>query len=266
MAQTPSQVKQYWEDRAQAAALDPSATTDDYYLRELEIRTFVEIITRTGLLTPRVLDLGCGDGFTTLGVARQLSAAHFVGADYSENMVHNAEGRLAMEEPEVRDRVRFRTGDATKLPEQFAGERFDIVISSRCLINLTSSDQQYRTIADVASLLNPGGVYVAIENFMDGQRVLSELRADMGLPEIPVRWHNLFFEPEEYLARVQALFSGVDIVNFSSAYYYATRVVYSKYCQLTGVKPDYHHEIHRLAIDLPPHGNYSPIKLVVHRV
>ena len=31
------------------------------------------------------------------------------------------------------------------------------------------------------------------------------------------------------------------------------------------IKPDYHHEIHQLAVDLPAIGNVSPIKLITMR-
>ena len=258
------EVQQYWDERARAAELNPNATTDDVYLRELEIRTLAASLAALDHKAPRVLDLGCGDGYTTLKVAQQLGSATFVGIDYSESMIGNALRRLEGESADVRGRVHFDTGDATRLREKFEPRSFDVVISSRCLINLTSEEAQYAALADIASLLKPNGHYLGVENFEEGQAELSALRARMELPEIPVRWHNLFFREPEYLRRAGELFSRVEIRNFTSAYYYATRVIYSKYCQMKDTKPDYQHEIHRLAIDLPEMGNYSPIKLVTH--
>lgn len=258
------EVQQYWDERARASELNPNATTDDVYLRELEVRTLAATLGALGHKAPRVLDLGCGDGFTTLKVAQQVGHALFVGVDYSESMIANAMQRLEGEAPDLRSRLEFDTGDATRLREKFEPGTFDVVISSRCLINLTSEDAQFAAIADIGRILKPNGHYLAVENFEEGQRELNTLRAAVDLPEIPVRWHNLFFREPEYLRRVGQHFSKVEIRSFTSAYYYATRVIYSKYCQMQGRKPDYHHEIHQLAIDLPEMGNYSPIKLVTH--
>jgi hypothetical protein len=60
-------------------------------------------------------------------------------------------------------------------------------------------------------------------------------------------------------------FDEVNISDFSSSYYFATRVIYSKMCQMRSEKPDYDHDIHRLAIDLPDAGCFSPIRVAVLR-
>lgn len=259
-------IQQYWEDRAKGAQLNPNATTDDVFLRELEIRTFEKAIKDLKLKTPFILDLGCGDGFTTLGLAKKLKSARILGIDYSENMITNANGRLKKEkDAKLKKNLTFKTGDATTLNEQFKKETFDIVISSRCLINLTSAKQQFDTIEQISKILKKGGVYISIENFVDGNKELNDLRKEMGLPEIPVRWHNLFFKPADYIKQTKKYFKKVEIINFSSSYYYATRVIYSKYCQMKNIQPDYQHEIHKLSIDLPSTGNYSPIKLSIHK-
>lgn len=261
-----AKIQQYWEERAKGAQLNPNATTDDIFLRELEIRTFIEYIKKLKKRGPSVMDLGCGDGYTTIGVAKKLNGVKFLGIDYSKNMITNANLRLKKENDiKLKKRVEFKTGDATKLIAQFQKETFDIVLSSRCLINLTSSKQQFDTINQISKILKKGGVYLSIENFEDGNKELNDLRKQMGLPEIPVRWHNLFFKPKNYLNQTKNFFKDVEIINFSSSYYYATRIIYSKYCQMKNIAPDYLHEIHKLSIDLPSVGNYSPIKLVIHK-
>lgn len=265
MADNKNKIRKYWDDRAKAANLNPNATTDDVYLRILEIRTFVEAIKKINKKKLKVLDLGCGDGYTTIGIASKILDAEFIGVDYSANMISNANERLLKESAKIKKRMKFVVADATNIPEYFTKEEFDVVVSSRCLINLKSSKQQYKSIADIAGILKKGGSYISAENFEEGNRELNKLRKQMGLNEIPVRWHNLFFKEKTYLQKTKTLFNKVELYNFSSSYYYATRVIYSKFCQLKNVTPDYHHEIHKLAIDLPAQGNFSPIKLVIHK-
>lgn len=265
MSNTAKKVQQYWEDRAKSAQLNVTATTDDVYLRSLEVKTFINEIKKIKKKNLRILDIGCGDGFTTISVAREVKGSKFIGVDYSENMIANAKNRLKSEASSVAKRLDFFVGDATKLMEQFKPGEFDVIISSRCLINLTTPNQQYKTIGDISKILKRGGVYLGIENFLDGNNELNKVRKELGLNEISVRWHNLFFKPNEYLTKTKKMFKNVEIINFTSAYYFATRVIYSKYCQMTNVQPDYLHEIHQLAIDLPTTGNFSPIKLIRHK-
>lgn len=261
-----SKIRQYWEERAKKAQLNPNATTDDVYLRELEIKTFIETIRKQKKRDIYILDLGCGDGFTTIRIAKELSNIRFIGVDYSVNMIANANLRLKNEkDSELKARVEFKTGDATKISKQFNLETFDVVISSRCLINLKSSRKQYDTISQISKILKNKGKYISIENFKDGNKELNDLRNKLGLKRIPIRWHNKYFELKVYLNQTRKFFRDIEIINFSSSYYYATRVIYSKYCQIKNIEPDYLHEIHKLSIDLPPIGNYSPIKLIIHK-
>jgi len=64
---------------------------------------------------------------------------------------------------------------------------------------------------------------------------------------------------------VEPFFDIVEVKDFSSTYYFATRVIYSKMCQMRMEEPDYHHEIHQLAVQLPWTGKFSPIRMVVMR-
>jgi ubiquinone/menaquinone biosynthesis C-methylase UbiE len=256
-------IQHYWEDRAKENYDKNTATTDDVHLRDLEISTLIATIRRMKPAGPaKILDIGCGDGRSTLEIAAQFPDCEFSGMDFSETMVKIARKNLA-EKADLQDRVRFFVGDVTKLHEVIGDQKFAVITSDRCLINLESSDIQYRAIGDIAGHLTPDGLFIAIENFIEGHTAMNESRAAMGLPAIPLRWHNNYFSEAEFSPRVQQNFRSVEIQDFSSSYYFATRVIYSKMCQMKGEVPDYNHEIHRLAPQLPWTGKFSPIKLVI---
>jgi len=254
-------VKNYWEERAGQNQSSVTGTTNDVYLRELEIRTFCDTLKNLGINeNGNILDVGCGDGYTTLNIASNFPVNIFTGIDYSENMIANAKKNL---QKSSCSNVNFKVADATKISEYFEPSSFDFILSDRCLINLETNINQYEAIKQISSLVKPGGYYIAIENFTEGQNNLNEARKKMGLNEIPVRWHNLFFNENEFVKNVRQWFRQVDFVEFSSAYYFATRVIYSALCKHRNVEPDYLDDIHKIAVDLPVIGQYSPIRLVI---
>ena len=259
-------IKQYWDDRARGT--DPAsvqATTYDVFLREHEILTLREKVAALALPAgSTVVDLGCGDGHATVSLAAAFPTLRFVGVDWSEDMLALAEHRLAAH-PELRSTVDFRVGDMRDLSTSLQSQRFEAFVTTRSLINLTSSEAQYDTIAQIAEHLVPGGHYFCVENFLQGQENFNRLRVAVGLPEIPVRWHNHFFDEERFLEETRPSFDSIVFESFLSSYYLATRVIYSAGCHLAGEEPDYFHPIHQIAGRLPVIGDFSPIKLVTMR-
>jgi ubiquinone/menaquinone biosynthesis C-methylase UbiE len=259
------QIRAYWEERAEHYLADPASTTNDVYLRELEIQTITRIL--RSLLGPgpaKVLDVGCGDGYGTLNVARELPEFSFQGIDYSTNMIRMARERLA-KMPFLKKRLFFEVGDVLDLRAVCGGTTFDAVVSDRCLINLASKEDQRHAIKEIARHVAVGGYYLAVENFIEGQVAMNQARAAIGLPEIPVRWHNLYFSEAEFIKFAAPEFEFLEFKDFASAYYFATRVIYAGLCRRSGEEIDYRHPVHQLAVELPWTGNFSPIRMAVLR-
>ena len=252
------------ERRAPSPTL-AQATTYDVYLRDLEIAKFKQKISEASLPEgSTVVDLGCGDGHATVSVASAFPTLRFIGFDWSEDMLALAKKRCSAHAG-LSKRMSFRQGDMRRVSDVLKGEKFEVFLTSRSLINLMYSEEQYSAIEQIAEHLKPGGYYFGIENFMEGQRNFNQLRVAMGLPEIPVRWHNHFFDEQEYAARTAKHFDSLVFESFLSSYYLATRVIYSAGCHLVGEEPDYFHPIHQVAGKLPPIGDFCPIKLVSMR-
>ncbi len=257
------EIQNYWEERAKENYNKNTATTDDIHLRDLEIYTLIETIHQIKLENiNKILDIGCGDGRSMLDIASHFLTYDFTGIDFSETMVKIANKNLELRN-DLKERVDFIVGDVTKLSKVINDKKFDIIISDRCLINLDSSAIQYKVISDISNHLTPAGYFIAIENFIEGQNKMNASRKAMGLPEIPIRWHNKYFNEEEILSNSKKYFTQTIIKDFSSSYYFATRIIYSKMCQMQGMIPDYNHEIHQLATKLPWTGKFSPIKLII---
>lgn len=246
------EIKKYWEDRA-AADSSVQSTTLDVYLREIEFNTLSDRICRYS--PARVADIGCGDGRTTARLAGQYANSSFAGFDYSSSMVQNAQkvhasGGLS--------NVRFEQLDIC----DGLNDSFDLIYTTRCLINLPSWDIQKEAIKNICVALTGGGTYLMVENFTEGQDNFNKVRKNFGLSEIPVREHNLFFERRSFLDYVDRYFSIEENVNISSIYYLVSRVIYSKICAEAGTPPDYFDDHHRFAAGLPFCGEFGPVRLV----
>lgn len=249
------EIHAYWQSRA-VGDDSVQSTTQDVYLREIELRALANQIQRCS--PRRIADIGCGDGRTTLGLARDYSVGDFCGYDYSSAMVANANKLLK----QTRSRnIEFKQHDIRNP----IGQTYDFIYTTRCLINLPTWEHQSSAIDNIHDSLRSGGVYVMIENFVESHANFNQVRSLFGLPEIPIREHNLFFERAKLLQFVQDRFEIDFEENISSTYYLVSRVIYSKICAEEGKVPDYFDMHHRYAAGLPHCGDFGPVRLVCFR-
>jgi SAM-dependent methyltransferase len=198
---------------------DPYATSRDANLRELEIAFLAG-----HLPGGRVLDLGCGNGYTLLSLAAR-HRGEMIGVDFSQTLIDGA-------------RELHATGDASHLPVTFVhGDvrqlmyedgSFDAAISERCLLNLPSREDQWRTINEVHRVLRPGGIYLMVEGTEDGLARLNSVRAAVGLAEIPSvsddNFSSLKFDEGELAVQLEGRFEIAE-TRYFSAYYLVSRVL-----------------------------------------
>jgi SAM-dependent methyltransferase len=182
-------VKRFWDGRAETPVSDSEVTHADVWQRQLEIETIRTLLGRGD----RVLDVGCGSGYTTKRLAPHV--AEIIGIDYSEAMIQRAVGSGA--EPAV-----FAVKDVLELgPADFGV--FDVVVTERCLINLSGWAEQRRAIDNVASVLRPRGRFIFIEGGRQGRQNLNRVRTTAGLETMPTVWHNVDFDEAETLAYLE---------------------------------------------------------------
>jgi SAM-dependent methyltransferase len=208
-----AQVKEFWDRRAQDGSnSDSEVTHRDVWQRWLEIETLKRYL-RTG---DRLIDVGCGAGYTTRLLAPLVREA--VGVDYSAAMIDRA--RAAADLPTLR----FDVADVMQLSSNSLG-LFDVAVSSRCLINLASWAEQQQAIVNIAGMLKPGGRFLFLEGLADGRDRLNEMRMQSGLEAMPTVWHNVDFVEDQLRTFLAPLFAVVDRRHFG-VYDFVARVVH----------------------------------------
>lgn len=247
-------VKEFWNRQATEHGMSDLATAPDHYYRELEIKRILPLIGNNS----NVIDVGCGNGYSTMIFAREWRTSNFLGVDYSPEMIAHTQGHKI-------PNLTFEVGNVLQL--RAMSRKFDTAISERCLINLANWQEQQHAILELKSILRPGGRLILVENTQEGLDNLNKLRQSVGLQKIQVRWHNAYLPQRELIAFLHQHFNVLNVENIGNLYYILSRVVYAKLAQMEGKEPVYGHPINKIASELPSLSgyHYSPNFMYVLR-
>ena len=104
--------------------------------------------------TSRILDVGCGPGSITIGLARLVPQGHVVGVDISSDAL--ARARSIGQALDITN-LEFMQGDAQAM-QAHSDESFDIVHSHQLLLHLSDPVGALR---EMRRLVKPGGIVAA---------------------------------------------------------------------------------------------------------
>jgi ubiquinone/menaquinone biosynthesis C-methylase UbiE len=201
--------------------LDIYATSRDRNLRELEVDYILGKI-HDG---DHVLDLGCGNGYTDVRIAKAYDV-NVTALDISENMITGAKA-LAEKNAPLRGRIDFRVQDCRRIP--FESAEFDAIVTERFLLNLPDPSTQINVIREIHRVLKPGGIFIMVEGSLDGLENLNKLREKVGLNAIPNRSEDnvsaIKFRERDLEANLAPMFKIRDKKRWST-YYLISRVVH----------------------------------------
>ena len=159
------------------------------------------------------MDVGCGDAKTTARLSAEFDCIAFSGGDYSAAMVKNARSNISAMCIENLNVIECDV--LQPLPVQVQ----EMIYTTRCLINLPGWEMQQTAISNIGNALAPGGVYIMIENFIEGHDNFNRVRREFGLPDIPVRDHNFFFDRQQLMNFISDRFDILDEVDVSDLLY-----------------------------------------------
>jgi SAM-dependent methyltransferase len=258
---TTAEIHEYWTRQARTHGSSHAASWTDRGAIDLEVREIVRRLANGD----RVLDIGCGNGYSTVQFASHKNVS-IRGLDYVPEMVAEAQARAAGAASQLAGRIEFAVGDLTALDEP--SNAYDKVITVRVLINLGTWEAQRTAIESCARVAKPGGLLLLSEATIQGWQRLNAFRSEWDLPPISMPDFNTYLDEEVVVDALAGVLDLVEIANFSSTYFVGTRVIKPLLAEACGraaliAEPDLHWN--RWWSALPPVGDYGTQKLFVFR-
>ncbi|HIJ63632.1 MAG TPA: class I SAM-dependent methyltransferase [Rhodospirillaceae bacterium] len=214
----------------------------------------------------RIIDVGCGNGYTLKALAERFSAYSYTGVEYNDAMRSLAEKQIAgLPHVEVKGGD-IRRRESLDIPNGLA----DIVICQRVLINILSADDSRCALDNVVSLVRAGGFLLFFECFSSALENLNSARAEFGLDAIGPAHHNRYLE-DDFFVRPELLpCDGVDDIaerHVFSTHFFVTRVLHAamqKYAGDVEFKRNSHF-VQFLTKALPEAvGSYAPLQCLAY--
>ncbi len=258
---TPEEVRNFWTEQALEHGSAPQASWSDVRVIEMEIREISSRIEDGDA----VLDVGCANGFSTVQFAAA-KAIDITGIDLIPEMITLAQDRLPALEGKLAGSVAFDVGDAMSLP--FEDGRFNKVVSARVVINLGEWARQLTALRECLRVLKPRGLLLLSEASLQGWQKMNAMRAEWGLAEIPMPGFNSYIDEERLVSDLAGVAELEALVNFSSTYFVATRVLKPLLSKVADAEVDVADplaEWNRFVSMLPAAGDYGTQKLFVLR-
>jgi trans-aconitate 2-methyltransferase len=185
--------------------------------------------------TERVLDIGCGNGKITAGIAARLPYGSILGVDASPSMIALATESHAAAAPHTN--FAFAVADARHLTFQ---HEFDLVVSFNALHWIP---EQGEALASIHAALKPDGV-AQLRLVPKGERTSLEDVAD-NTRRSP-RWQQYFttfhdpylhLTPEQYAALAETQGLHVRLLHTEAkAWDFASRAAFHAFAMVTGVE------------------------------
>lgn len=201
----------HWNSRAASVASDVEVNIMDVFQREFEY----DYVCRYLKPAMRVLEVGCGNGFSTRRFRPQVQ--HVDAFDFAENMIERARTTVG----ETNNRF-FH--DNLLAPKNVQGT-YDAVVCIRVLINLANLQQQKQAVNNMKGWLQPGGFLILVEGFQEGFRQLSGLRSKVGLPPLTPASINFYSSLDDLSAELADGLTRIDTFHLG-CYDFLTRVLY----------------------------------------
>jgi len=251
-----NEIQEHYKQVAKEHGLNKSSTMADEVIRDKETNFIINHLS----YDCRILEVGCGNGFLAEKIKEVCgNTVTYVGIDFSAEMISLATKR------KLGKNYKFEVGDVRTIEGEY-----DIIIAQRCLINLTSWEEQKRALLALKSCLsfkkmkdqhtNQCPRIILVEVFQEEYDFFNKARNDVGLEPMKPAFHNYYLTNKKTDAVMANEICGecelVEDNQFLSSYLFGSRILYPAFTKDIA----YNSAFVQFFADMPPFGKYSYIK------
>lgn len=210
-------IKTFWESQAVKHQTSHTASWGDNFAIDLEIENIGKFIKQGDL----VLDMGCANGFASFRQFEAHNPKKIYGVDFAGNMIKYA--NQVLDAFPQKERLQFDVGDIRDI--QFEDEMFDVVYTTRVLINLPNWEEQIQGLKECLRVTKKGGKVIFSEAFWEPLVQLNSLRALKQLPPLVEHDFNRYIKKDKLETFFNDLKLDFECNDFSSVYYLGSRFI-----------------------------------------
>lgn len=207
-------ILEFWNSQAEKHGNLHEASWGDIHAINLEIQTIGQFISAND----DVLDVGCANGFSMIHHLDK-NVQSLTGVDFSPNMIEQAQNIL--KEKTVDCKISFEVGDVRKL--RFDDDSFDVVYTTRTLINLPTWKEQIQGIEECIRVCRKNGKIILSEGFWEPLVLLNAMRALKSLPPLVEHDFNRYLKKSNLENYLKSRNINFEVIDFSSVYYLGSR-------------------------------------------
>lgn len=248
----------FWEKRAILLSDKEELSMPDIHLSRKENRILRRIIFSEGSKL-NILDVGCANGYSTIAINLG-SGNRVIGIDNNMKLISSARRMTAEQGLE---NFEFLVSDMSKLP--FGDSSFNLIYAKRSLSNLPSQQKQEKAIQEIHRILKRRGLFLLSDLLEEGYDNINRIRSKVGLEEVNLPYHGNLLKEKEILRLVARDFTTEDKDDFSSTYYFLSRIVYPRLLEFIGGYVMSDSRANKLFSKLPSIGRIGVNKLYILR-
>jgi ubiquinone/menaquinone biosynthesis C-methylase UbiE len=208
-------ILEYWQSQAKKHGISHRASWGDNLAIDLEIKEIQKHIKKGDA----VLDIGCANGYSMMHYV-SCKPKSITGIDFSKEMIKQAK---MLDLNKIECQIHFDHGDIRNLP--YEDNSFDMVYTTRVLINLPNWENQKEGINECIRVCRPGGKVLFSEGFFEPMELLNKMRALCSLSSLKQHEFNRYIKFEELKSFLTEKLINYEQIDFSSMYYLGSRFV-----------------------------------------
>jgi len=243
----------FWDKRVQKLKNQEEYSGPDIFLYKKENKLIRKIIDQYKPI--QILDLGCGNGFSTKEICSGLESKIF-GIDRTKEAIENAKQMNFKD-----DNFEFIVSNMDNLP--FKDENFDFAYAKRSICNLPSFEKQKEAINEAARVLKKGGILCISDLILEGYNKLTNWREKLNLSALRHPNHVKIPSEKEILEISQDKFQLINSLDYTSSYYFMTRILYPLFSRFSNKNLRFDSSFHKFSSKLPSLGSIGANKLYI---